>query len=92
MRSGNPVHAYNNLYAGNQYGVASTMGAGVLVEANRLFDVEERTLVGYADSGPGTLVQHNNSFLRSGTPEAAGAVAPIPYAYASTRRRRWRRS
>ncbi len=53
VRFGNPVHVYNNLYAGNEYGVASTMGAGVLVEANRFVDVEEPTLVGYADSGPG---------------------------------------
>ena len=82
VRFGNPVHVYNNLYAGNEYGVASTMGAGVLVEANRFVDVEEPTLVGYADSAPGTLVQRNNSFLRSGTPQAAGTVASIPYAYA----------
>ncbi len=81
VRFGNPVHVYNNLYAGNEYGVASTMGAGVLVEGNRFVDVEEPTLVGYADSGPGTLVQRNNSFLRSGTPQSAGTVAAIPYAY-----------
>jgi pectate lyase len=34
VRFGNPVHVFNNLYAGNEYGVASTMGAGVLVEGN----------------------------------------------------------
>ncbi len=27
-------------------------------------------------------MQRNNSFLRSGTPQAAGTVASIPYAYA----------
>jgi pectate lyase len=81
VRFGNPVHVYNNLYVGNEYGVASTMGAGVLVEGNHFEDVEEPTLVGYADSAPGTLVQRGNAFVRSGAPQAAGTVASLPYAY-----------
>jgi hypothetical protein len=81
VRFGNPVHVYNNLYNGNEYGVASTMGAGVLVEGNVFENVDEPTLVGYADSGPGTLVQRNNLFTGSGTPQAAGSVARIPYPY-----------
>ena len=81
VRFGNPVHVYNNLYSNNEYGVASTMGAGVLVEGNVFENVEEPTLVGYADSDPGTLVQRNNRFTGSGTPQSAGSVARIPYAY-----------
>ena len=81
VRFGNPVHVFNNLYAGNEYGVASTMGAGVLVEGNHFEDVEGPTLVGYADSDPGALVQRGNAFVRSGAPESGGTVARIPYTY-----------
>jgi pectate lyase len=81
VRFGNPVHVYNNLYSANEYGVASTMGAGVLVEGNVFEDVGEPTLVGYADSDPGTLVQRGNLFVRSGPPQSAGGVASIPYPY-----------
>ena len=81
VRFGNPVHVYNNFYAGNEYGVASTMGAGVLVEGNYFENVDEPTLVGYADSDPGTLVQRSNHFVGSGAPESAGSVARIPYGY-----------
>ncbi len=81
VRFGNPVHVYNNYYRGNEYGVASTMDAGVLVEGNYFENVKEPTLVGYADSDPGSLVQRNNIFAGSGQPRAAGSVASIPYAY-----------
>jgi pectate lyase len=81
VRFGNPVHVYNNYYRDNEYGVASTMGAGVLVEGNYFENVDEPTLVGYADSAPGTLVQRNNTFVGSGAPQAAGSVAAIPYQY-----------
>jgi pectate lyase len=81
VRFGNPVHVYNNYYRDNEYGVASTMNAGVLVEGNYFENVDEPTLVGYADSDPGTLVQRNNVFVGSGTPESAGSVASIPYSY-----------
>jgi pectate lyase len=81
VRFGNPVHVYNNYYRDNEYGVASTMNAGVLVEGNYFENVDEPTLVGYASSDPGTLVQRNNVFVGSGTPESAGSVASIPYSY-----------
>jgi pectate lyase len=80
-RFGNPVHVYNNYYRDNEYGVASTEGSGVLVEGNYFENVEEPTLVGYADSAPGTVVQRSNTFVGSGTPQAAGSVAAIPYRY-----------
>ena len=46
VRFGNPVHVYNNYYFNNEYGVASTMDAGVLVEGNYFEGVDEPTLVG----------------------------------------------
>lgn len=81
VRFGNPVHVYNNYYRNNEYGVASTMDAGVLVEGNVFTNVEDPTLVGYADSDDGALVQRNNVFENSGEPESSGTVASIPYDY-----------
>ncbi|MFV2019577.1 pectate lyase family protein [Micromonospora sp. LOL_023] len=84
VRFGNPVHVFNNYYYDNEYGVASTMGAGVLVEGNYFEKVDDPTLVGYASSGPGSLVQRNNHFVGSGSPESSGSVASIPYSYSLT--------
>jgi pectate lyase len=81
VRFGNPVHVFNNYYFNNEYGVASTMDAGVLVEGNYFENVDGPTFVGYADSDPGTLVQRNNVFVNSGSPESAGSVNSIPYSY-----------
>jgi pectate lyase len=81
VRFGNPVHVFNNYYFDNEYGVASTMDAGVLVEGNYFENVEQPTAVGYAASDPGSLVQRNNFFTGSGTPESAGSVNSIPYSY-----------
>jgi pectate lyase len=81
VRFGNPVHVFNNYYYNNEYGVASTMDAGVLVEGNYFENVDQPTLVGYADSDPGDLVQRNNYFVGSGTPQSAGSTASIPYGY-----------
>jgi pectate lyase len=81
-RFGNPVHVYNNYYFNNEYGVASTMGGGVLVEGNYFENVDDPTLVGYADSDPGAVLQRNNVFVGSGTPQSGGgSVAGIPYSY-----------
>ncbi|RAN94206.1 pectate lyase family protein [Micromonospora noduli] len=81
VRFGDPVHVFNNYYFGADYGVASTMGAGVLVEGNYFENVTRPTAVGYAESDPGDLVQRNNVFVNSGAPESAGDVAAIPYSY-----------
>jgi pectate lyase len=52
VRFGNPVHVYNNYYRSNSgYGVASTEGAGVLVEANSFENVPDPFHLGEA-SGP----------------------------------------
>ena len=78
VRFGEPVHVYNNYFLGNElYGVASTMNAGVLVEGNYFSGVAHpcHSTGGYADSGPGRLVQRNNVFTGSGACEAGGTVA-----------------
>ncbi|MFV2084412.1 RICIN domain-containing protein [Micromonospora sp. LOL_021] len=84
VRFGNPVHVFNNYYYNNEYGVASTMDAGVLVEGNYFENVDDPTLVGYAASDPGDLVQRNNHFVNSGSPQSAGSTAGIPYGYTLT--------
>jgi pectate lyase len=87
VRFGEPVHVYNNLFEGNElYGVASTMNAGVVVEANTFTAVPHPcySTSGYADSGPGRLVQRGNVFTGSGGCEAGGAVVEPRTYYAYT--------
>jgi pectate lyase len=77
VRFGEPVHVFNNYFDGNElYGVASTMDAGVLVEGNNFNNVPYPcySTSGYAESGPGRLVQRDNVFTASGTCEAGGTV------------------
>jgi pectate lyase len=77
VRFGEPVHVYNNYFLGNElYGVASTMNGGVLVEGNYFSGVPFPcfSASGYADSGPGRLVQRDNVFTGSGPCEVAGSV------------------
>jgi pectate lyase len=75
VRFGDPVHVFNNYYLNNGlYGVASTMDAGVLVEGNYFQNVAHPSHVGYDKSGPGRLVERNNIYQNSGTPETAGTV------------------
>jgi pectate lyase len=82
VRFGNPVHVYNNYYdAVGSYGVASTEGAGVLVEGNYFENTDDPYHLGEGDSGPGTLVARNNTFVNSGSGQAGGSVASIPYGY-----------
>ncbi|MFY1636903.1 family 16 glycoside hydrolase [Solwaraspora sp. WMMB335] len=87
VRFGEPVHVYNNYYRGiGLYGVVSTENAGVLVEGNYFADVAYpcHSASGYADSGPGRLVQRGNVFVRSGGCETNGTVAE-PGSYYSYR-------
>jgi pectate lyase len=82
VRFGNPVHVYNNYYNGNSgYGVASTEGAGVLVEANSFENVRDPFHLGEASSGPGTLVARNNLLVNSGAGQSGGSVASLSYSY-----------
>lgn len=84
VRFGNPVHVYNNYYSNiSGYGVASTEGAGVLVESNYFENVEDSFHLGEADSGPGTLVAKNNKLVNSGSGQASGSVATVPYSYSA---------
>jgi pectate lyase len=82
VRFGNPVHVYNNFYSNvGGYGVASTEGAGVLVEGNYFENTDDPFHLGEGDSGPGTLVARNNFFSNSGSGQTGGSVAGIPYSY-----------
>jgi len=83
VRFADGVHVFNNYYRGNQYGVASVMDAGVIVEGNHFEDVRQPTLCSYGDSpDPGRLVERHNLFVRSGQPESRGTVdAGLPYVY-----------
>ncbi|WP_320064587.1 polysaccharide lyase family 1 protein [Micromonospora sp. RTGN7] len=82
VRFGNPVHVYNNYYYKNSgYGVASTEGAGVLVEGNYFDGVKDPYHLGEGDSGPGTLVARNNHLVGSGGGQTGGSVKSIPYSY-----------
>ncbi|MEC5387075.1 hypothetical protein VVD49_15205 [Uliginosibacterium sp. H3] len=69
------VHVYNNYYLANSlYGVASTMNAKVLLEGNYFKNVPYPSYVGYAESGPGELVQRNNILDNSGPFQTAGSA------------------
>ncbi|WP_328477946.1 right-handed parallel beta-helix repeat-containing protein [Actinoplanes sp. NBC_00393] len=82
VRFGNPVHVYNNYYRANSgYGVASTEGAGVLVEANSFENVDDPYHLGEGSSDAGTLVARNNLLVNSGSGQTGGSVRAIPYAY-----------
>ena len=74
-------HVYNNYYHDNEYGVASTCDAEVLVEGNYFQSVDDPCLVGYGSSWDGDLVQRNNVFSGSGSPETRGSVSNPPYGY-----------
>jgi pectate lyase len=75
VRFGEPVHVYNNYFRANGlYGVASTMDAGVLVEGNYFENVPHPIYSGYDESGPGRVVQRNNIYVGSGTPQTLGTV------------------
>lgn len=84
VRFGNPVHVLNNYFDNvGSYGVASTEGAGVLVEGNYFENTEDPFHLGEASSGPGTLRAVNNKFVNSGAGQSGGSVAPIPYGYSA---------
>ena len=75
-RFGEPVHVFNNYYLDNGlYGIASTENAGLVVEGNYFSGVAFPIYVGYDDSGPGRVVERNNVYVNSGTPQTAGTVS-----------------
>ena len=82
VRFADGVHVFNNYFRGNEYGVASLMDVGVIVESNVFEDVERPTVVAYGDSpDPGRLVAANNRLIRSGQLETRGVVDRKSIAY-----------
>jgi pectate lyase len=82
VRFGNPVHVFNNYFLDiTLYAIASTENAGILVEGNYFENTPDPFHLGQADSGPGTLVARNNTFVNSGSGSTGGSVASIPYSY-----------
>ncbi len=82
VRFGNPVHVYNNYYNSiGDYGVASTEGAGVLVEGNYFENTDDPFHRGEGSSSAGNLLARNNFFVGSGAGDQGGSVASIPYSY-----------
>lgn len=82
VRFGNPVHVYNNYYdAVGDYGVASTIEAGVLVEGNFFENTESPCELGQGSSPAGALAARNNTFVNSGACATGGSVRSIPYSY-----------
>lgn len=82
VRFGNPVHVYNNYYGGvADYGVASTVEAGVLVEGNYFENTQDPFHRGEGSSPGGALVARNNHFVNSGSGDQGGSVRSIPYSY-----------
>ena len=75
VRFADPVHVFNNYYRNIvEYGIASTENAGVLVEGNYFENVAAPCFVGFAESGPGDLVERGNAFVASGPCQTRGDV------------------
>ncbi|MCG8926320.1 MULTISPECIES: pectate lyase family protein [Lentzea] len=82
VRFGNPVHVYNNYYGGvTDYGVASTVEGGVLVEGNYFENTKDPFHRGEGSSPGGSLVARDNHFVNSGTGDQGGSVKSVPYSY-----------
>jgi len=82
VRFGNPVHVFNNYYGGvTDYGVASTVEAGVLVEGNYFENTKDPFHRGEGSSPGGSLVARNNHHVSSGSGDQGGSVKSIPYGY-----------
>ncbi|WP_433717394.1 pectate lyase family protein [Actinoplanes sp. CA-051413] len=78
------VHVYNNYYRDNSYGVASTNDAGLFVEGNYFFSVNNPGRVDF--SGPlGRMVQRDNILVECNHPiEVRGTVTDPRTFYAYT--------
>jgi pectate lyase len=75
------IHVFNNFYSSNSlYGIASTMDADVVVEGNYFYNVSYPMYSGYAESGPGDIIERFNIYHNSGTPVTRGeAFDPTKY-------------
>jgi len=76
-------HVYNNYYTTRGrmlYGIASTVQAKVLVEGNYFDGISFPSYCGYAESPVGDLLERNNIYNNSGTPQSTGiAFEPTTY-------------
>jgi pectate lyase len=85
-RFGNPIHVYNNYYVNTvsfdySYSIATTEGAGVLVESNYFEGITDPIHLSEGSSDGGNLVARNNTLVNSGPILQSGSVASIPYSY-----------
>jgi pectate lyase len=77
------VHVYNNYYSDiGDYGVASAMNAGVLLEGNYFKNTEDTALA--FKYGTGRLVARNNVLVASDPPETNGSVPEASSSYSYT--------
>ncbi|MEU5870007.1 pectate lyase [Glycomyces sp. NPDC047369] len=85
VRFGEQVHVFNNYYKDvGSYGIATTMDAGVIVEANYFENTEDPTHIGEGDSADGRLVAFDNVLDGSGEILTNGSVdTSLPYAYSA---------
>ncbi|MEU6249828.1 RICIN domain-containing protein [Glycomyces sp. NPDC047010] len=82
VRFGEPVHVFSNYYASvNDYGVATTMNAGVIFEGNYIENTSSPAEIGQGDSAGGRIVSRNNHLVNSPTPVSSGSVAGVPYSF-----------
>jgi pectate lyase len=85
VRIAEPVHVFNNYYLNNQYAVAATADAGVIVEANYFEGVRSPTLVQYGKSAAGRVVARDNVCVKcKAQPQQRGTVQEIGDAYPYT--------
>ncbi|WP_035738300.1 pectate lyase family protein [Glycomyces arizonensis] len=84
VRFGEGVHVVNNYYRDiGSYGVATTMDAGVILEANYFENVEDPVHIGEGDSEDGRLVAIDNHLVDSGEILENGSVSTsLPYSFA----------
>jgi pectate lyase len=84
VRFAEPVHVYNNYYRDNSYGVASTMDAGVVLEGNYFFSVNNPARVDFSGD-LGRLVARDNTLVECNHPvETRGSVVEPRTYYAYT--------
>lgn len=83
VRFGEGVHVVNNYYQDiGSYGVATTMDAGVILEANYFENVEDPVHIGEGNSEDGRLVAIDNHLENSGEIlENGGVSTDLPYSF-----------
>jgi pectate lyase len=85
VRFADPVHVYNNHYRDNSYGVVSAMNAGLVLEGNYFFSVNNPGRVDFS-GGLGRLVARDNTLVDCNHEiETRGSVTEPRTYYAYTR-------